>query len=289
MSSRFKKNQKIVRIIIFLILVVLMLFAFLLYKNGMMFLYGIFSNMAGAFGVIAILAVIYRYLGGEPLQKEVNELGRQVSKFKQINRVTSTALDAGLVEIIPERQETVDKEWSRLISSNEIFPAKIDVLSMLMRPVVSSLTNDNGRERIIAEINKGCNIRLLLLKPKGDAAITRATHDTGLVEFTAKDPASLNKLKDVVAEIKNKTKKKQGAFECKLYDTIPYCQVLRIGEQMLVTNYLHGLSGRHCPTLRLQKNKGIGLFKTYTDIIDKVFRDATPISKHYSDETERIH
>jgi hypothetical protein len=82
----------------------------------------------------------------------------------------------------------------------------------------------------------------------------------------------VDNLKDAIAEIKEQIKGTKGSFMFKCYDITPYCQILRIGEQMLVTNYLYKISGRYCPTFFLQENPSGKLFNIYMDNFESILK-----------------
>ena len=275
-----QQSKKIALLILTGVAVLLILLAAIMHYNKWDIAYGLSCNIAATCITVLILAWVYSIVGGEPLQQEINNLKRvgqqnteeiknQISTFKQIIKVTKSGLDAGLIEVIPERQESARDKWHEFISSNEFFPEKVDVLGKVMKRVISSLTNKREREKLINFIKKGCNIRILILDPEGDAAKKRMMHDPGEI---GRGILPVDNLKDAIAEIKEQIKGTKGSFMFKCYDITPYCQILRIGEQMLVTNYLYKISGRYCPTSFLQENPSGKLFNIYMDNFESILK-----------------
>lgn len=275
-----QQSKKIALLILTGVAVLLILLAAIMHYNKWDIAYGLSCNIAATCITVLILAWVYSIVGGEPLQQEINnlkkvgqqnteEIKNQISTFKQIIKVTKSGLDAGLIEVIPERQESARDKWHELISSNEFFPKRVDVLGKVMKRVVSSLTNKNERAKLINLIENGCDIRILILDPEGDAAKKRMQHDPGDI---GRGTFPLEDLKDAIDDIKEQIKGTKGSFILKCYDITPYCQILRIGEQMLATNYLYKKSGRYCPTFFLQENPSGKLFNIYMDHFESIIK-----------------
>jgi len=279
-----QQSKKITLLILTGVAVLLILLAAVMHYNKWDIAYGLSCNIAATCITVLILAWVYSIVGGEPLQQEINnlkkvgeqnakEIKNQIGTFKQIIKVTKSGLDAGLIEVIPERQESSRDKWHEFISSNEFFPEKVDVLGKVVQRVFSSLTNKHERDRLINLIKKGCNIRILILDPKGDAAKKRMEHDSGGAVGRLTLPEI--ELKEAIDDIKEQIKETKGSFVLKYYNTTPYCQIIRIGEQMLVTNYLYKKNGRYCPTFFLQENPSGKLFNIYMEHFESIINSDT--------------
>lgn len=277
-----QQSKKIALLILTGVTVLLILLAAIMHYNKWDIAYGLSCNIAATCITVLILAWVYSIVGGEPLQQEINNLKRvgqqnteeiknQISTFKQIIKVTKSGLGAGLIEVIPERQESSRDKWHEFISSNEFFPEKVDVLGKVVQRVFSSLTNENERDRLINLIKKGCNIRILILDPEGDAAKRRREEESG-AGAVGRLTLPKKELKHAIDFIKEQIEGTKGSFMFKCYDITPYCQILRIGEQMLVTNYLYKISGRYCPTFFLQENPSGKLFNIYMENFESILK-----------------
>ncbi|MCX6113179.1 MAG: hypothetical protein NTY22_07880, partial [Proteobacteria bacterium] len=119
-------------------------------------------------------------------------------------------------------------------------------------------------------IKQGSDIRILILKLDGVETKIRIKHENNDVKCLM-NIDDLPTLEKTIKEILEATKDAKGSFKFGFYDIIPYCNIVKVGEKMLVTNYLYKLTGKVSPTYLIEKTKDKQLFGKYMEHFENVW------------------
>lgn len=225
--------------------------------------YGLSCNIAATCMTFVLLAWIYSITGGEPLQQEITEL-------RQVHPLIEAGIRNGLLDAFLERPTDL---WNKVLVddflySNDSFPENVDVIGIALKRVLELLRHD--RERWVCKVAKGCNMRILVLDPDGSSIDLRLQHEG--IQNTNKNsrPQIGNSIRWILESIDHEEVK--GSFKFGIYNTTPYCHILRIGRKMLVTNYLYGEKGYYWPTVLLQEAADDhSIFGKYMEHFDNIW------------------
>jgi hypothetical protein len=249
-------------IILFLIATNLLSIAGLLKnQNISTILIGIATSCIAAF----ILAILYIGTGGEPLQKQIREIEQQIAKLPRVMAL----MESGLYAVFHERHLSRDNEFWKEEFLNSKESKDFDAIGQVLHDIVESLSHDLDTWK--EKVNQGSNVRILILKPDGDETKIRMNHEEGLPGSMI-GKTDLSALEQVITKILEGTKDGKGSFSLGFYDIIPYCNIVKVGEKMLVTNYLYRLTGAFSPTYLIEKTKDKKLFEKYMEHFENVWK-----------------
>jgi len=134
------------------------------------------------------------------------------------------------------------------------------------------------RQPVEQLLERGVNFKCYLLWPSSPLVMKYFSDQSGYIksdaDFVKKINTSVNRLKDVQADMKEK--KLSGRFEIFQYDLIPSAHMLVIdgGEEMLVSPYMHGLLRADCPVFQFSKKHHLQLVRKYMDSLKAMTKNA---------------
>jgi len=200
----------------------------------------------------------------ESLQTETNKIVKKIDELEQ----ERTIVESGIQAVFHERRLSHDNEFWReeFLNSKEL--RDFDVIGISLRDMVHSFHNDIDKWE--ERIKQGSDIRILILKLDGIERKRRIEHENKDVSWFM-NIEDLPILKKNIKEILEATKDAKGSFKFGFYDIIPYCNIVRVGEKMLVTNYLYKLTGFISPTYLIEKTKDKQLFGKYMEHFENVW------------------
>ncbi len=274
-----KKTKSLIILTIFAALFICM--ALIMHLKEWDLAYGVFCNIAATCFTFVILAWVYALTGGEPLEEQMKEL-------KATHPLIETGIRSGLLELANERQYSktqVNDMWISFLDQEKLSADSVDVISNVGRDIVHSLLSPVHTNSLVNKIIKGCNVRILTLSPKGDAAKIRKEDEGGHALVGAE---LVPNLQDVIGDILRQIKNREGKGSLKygFFNVTPSCSIIRIGDRMLVTNYLYNMLGRVCPTFLLQDKTHSGLFAKYVQHFENVWKSGKVLVYQLDEEDQ---
>ena len=180
-----------------------------------------------------------------------------------------TIIESGLQAVYHERHlMRSDAFWKREFLNSE-GSKDFDAIGINLHDVVESLSHDLDIWK--EKVKQGSNIRILISKPDGDETKIRMNHEGG-IPGSMIGKTDLSALKQVIIEILKDTKGGKGSFKFGFYDIIPYVNILKVGEKMLVADILYKITGDFSPTYLLEKTKDKQLFGKYMEHFENVWK-----------------
>lgn len=173
-----------------------------------------------------------------------------------------------IADIFPSRRDAPSLElWIE-----EAPPAlRRDVLGLGMERFTEFLQSSRGQQLL----KKGVKFRILLVDPARADLCDQRDRDRYLNPGTL-----LNQSQQSINILSNLIKSYPKLLQARVYQTLPYCGIVRIGNEMMVTDYLYGIENEDCPTLHLVQSKGAhGLFQAYSNHFEKLWSASIPIQQ----------
>ena len=268
-----------------------------LYKN--LLLFGITVNVGTTFLTVLIIFIVYFFTGGEPQIKAINDLKVKFDKFVKLaskhaaedieklgNKAAISCLSAGVTEILPTRGDSARLLWQKFLDSGYGDIDKVDLLGKVLDRVVNSLKDKNDKGELIKKIQKGLQLRILIVDPKSDFAERRKIDESGSVDSKVGKHDYDKDLHDAIIDIIKKLKgnKSNGFFFFGYYAATTYCQITRVGQEMLITNYIYRQSGRHCPSFKVEEHINSNIYEKYKKMFEELKNNAVR-NKSWSSKT----
>lgn len=182
-----------------------------------------------------------------------------------------------LCEDIDEHQAKVLTEWglqrifkTRAEKNNESDPLlekhcikKLDGIAFGLRSFRSI-----RKEDVIANLNNGMQMRLLVMNPDSDFAEQRAREEKEDADVIS------SSIRDLIAWVDNVRKEAiSGSIEIRVYDTMTLDFYWRIDDVIYVGPYLYGFPSQQTLTLKYKK-PGNG-YKLYTNYFEDLWNDSS--------------
>ncbi len=241
---------------------ILFLVSVILQYQGNALFSSFFLNLGISVFSVTIIEMIWRALGGGPLDKMLKRLSNVVPLLQTFKEI-------GINEFYADRDQVDFDEYMNQIESAK----EIDMMAIALR---ANWTKNEEFMKIVSTQckRKKCHYRVLVLDPESSVVARRSLEEgdeVGRIASTIKD--SLKKLADVCEELNNSEKK---LLEIK---TVPeltmYCSIIRIDDTMFVTFYMSSHRGSSCPTIVI-RGKTSTLFKKFMEEFEKLWELGVP-------------
>ena len=282
-----KNENKPALLALLVICIISSLSSGIFHLNKNIFLYGITLNIATTFLAALIIFIVFFYTGGDPVIVRIDNLKNELKNILEwcstADQIAKSCHACGIYEIIPERKDRSANMWEYFIDSNSNDQKEVDILGKVTRRVAEtikaeSIEAEKEREVLIEKIQNGLKLRILMLDPTCESARKRMKEeeddDSSTVGKMHKfDKILHNGIEKIIYELKEKMTDNMGEFFFGYYDTTPHCQITRVDDEMLITNYIHKYSGRHCFSMKVNKKPNGEIFEKYKKSYEKILED----------------
>ncbi len=251
------------------------------------FIVNIFINLSGSSLLIYIVYRIYIFTGENPILDSLKKFRKENVSMMNLILASDTArqtyCETGVSQIIPQRGDVARNMWNDFIAQDNEKPLKVEVLGKVLNRIQESFITTNERDIIVEKIKNGTRMYILLIEPGSKPAAIKAQDEGDDTEHStvgyrkSRNSPFIEAIKEVINRTENN--QKNGCLVVGYYSKTPYCQITRIGDKMLVTNYLTGHSGRQCPSLIIKKEHQHNLFDVYRETFYQLLEDAHIKSK----------
>lgn len=251
------------------------------------------KQLSIVFIMVAVLQLVWDFLGGEPVSKKLELVEQRMSKKLEsvehrISRL-SDLLDEGLgIDRVwstrREWQEDGDdglSEWRRRVCQAK----RVEVMS---NTFWNNWFKEDGFVAAFCEAleRPDVNVRLLLYDPASPAAHLRERDE----EWEAVAHEMTLEITRTLGRIERVRRQQPGLgdrLELRLTtENIQVAQIIRADDRMLVALYLSGRSGGHSPTLQLT-GPATKFFGTYHDQFELMWERARPLPPEQAERENR--
>ena len=242
------------------------------------FIVTLFINLSSSSLLLVIVYWIYLFTGENPILDSLRAYQAETVKMMNFiirsDTVRQSYYETGVSRFFPERGDTARIMWNEFIENRDVTPVTVEVLGKVLNRVQGSFITEKERDIIVEKINLGTKIYILLIEPDSKPAQLRAEDESNDQEHSTvghdkiRNPKFIRAVKDVINRTKHNQNK--GCLVVGYYSETPYCQITRIGDEMLVTNYLTGHSGRECPSMALNREHQDDVFNRYQETFYKI-------------------
>jgi hypothetical protein len=211
---------------------------------------------------VTIIEIIWRSVGGEPLERQIQELSQMIPLSHKWRKL-------GVIDIFESRRQiNIDELINRIKIAKEV-----DMMGLSLR------ANWTSNERFMEVLSENvetmrCHFRILILDPSSPFATQRMKEEYdqhGRLKVLIED--SLYRLKKTFDELDEKEKK---FLEIRtLSEYTMYCSIIRIDETMLVTFYMCTQRGSSCPTLLIEGRTP--LFNKFMQEFERLWESGSPL------------
>ena len=241
---------------VFLIAGFLLLVSSLYFQEiGQTILSNIFLNLSISVISVTLIELIWRVIGGGPMDQLLQQLSCAVPLLK-------TFKETGLDSFYSNRKFVPFDEILENIKSAK----QVDMMAISLRknwtsnPEFLKLVDKKVRE-------KKCKFRFLMMDPDSPLVIQRCSEEEDInkrITTTIRD--SLTKLMSVYKKL---PKSKKACLEIKTLSKLNmYCSIIRIDEQMIISFYLSAHRGSAAPTIEVWGSNSV-LFKKFSEEFEK--------------------
>jgi hypothetical protein len=222
----------------------------------------IFLNISLSIFSVTVVEMIWRMLGGGPMDKMLDQLSYAVpllSKFKE----------TGLEGFFANRRQVDFEDFLGYIKSAK----EVDMMAITLRGNWTS--KKEFMEILQKQTASGkCHFRFLMLNPASQVTANRSfAEEDGIGRIATTITDSLTKLSEVYKKLAND--KKQYLSIKTVSDLTMYCSVLRADDRMFVSFYMNSQRGSSCPTLEVHGKTAL-LFKKFLGEFEKTWNAGTP-------------
>ena len=262
----------------FIIAIFFFLIAVIMYLVDLEPVFGLSINIASTCLATLLLLSIYRISGGEPIEKLEKEIQEQKVRVERICSLVELGVPNGLLQVSSNREGSENdpkKMWSDFLDRQEngLGPVDIDILGNVSHDIIQSLNNSKNREKLIKNIKNGSKVKIILLHPEGTAAkIRKGDEHSGGNVGKGSESNFQERIKGILKEVK------EEQFTFGFYNVTSSCHIIRVGDKMLVTHYLYGMTGRYCPEYLIQKTNDCKLFEKYYEHYENVLESGTVVT-----------
>lgn len=171
---------------------------------------------------------------------------------------------SGVAKVYESRSLLPHDFWRSLLSYPNA--KQIDIMGQSL----TTLFEDEPSIRILKrQIEAGCEVRILVLSPDQTVAYQQLTEvDRGLEGDPLQD--KIRRTKEAVKKLRNQLDGNAESLRIRVSPNIMYCSIVRIDDDMVVSNYTSDSEGNTSPTVKLIGRKR-PLFSRYASEFETMF------------------
>jgi hypothetical protein len=241
----------------------------------------ILVQFAIVFLAVALVQLVWDFLGGSP---ESTERADQISSIVVLGDLMK--YNIGLERIWPSRHAwEADQRDGR--GAWKIRMVKADTIDIMESTLQNWVQDQEFRQNLIAGVDRGTKVRILLYDPDSDAvqahahAVLEHSDEAGFTPSLMQ--VEIHSTLETLYHWYTKMEKPTNLEIRLTTDSLHWAKIFRADEQMIVTTYLAAKSAGVCPVMQI-RGAGTIYFKTYIEQFDIMWRrarraDITKLSK----------
>ncbi len=272
-GNLFKEPEYRTKLLVFILVGVVLSLSAILIQDP--FWSDVILQLAITFAAVALVQVLWDFLGGDPLELKLENYNRMLNLLAGIKEE-----DIGIERIWWKRSRwQEDTKAGRKVWHDWVGKANdVRILSNTFWNVW--LKNEDFREKLFKNLRRGATIKIVLYHPFSSALALRAKdeeHGTEIIEMQTEIYKSLsviyNELRNLDPDVKQR-------FEVRLTEEfLHYSQIIQADERMLIALYLSKKGGSDAPTIQLC-GKDSKYFDTYNEQFEIVWGRAVIIEEN---------